>query len=90
MIVDLAVAEEGEEPFDFLVVDRAPEAHAVDVVDRHEHRGFVGNHAQVVEAAGGAEYGFGFDALNDAESVVRVNDLVTDLKCHVSPTEEGE
>jgi hypothetical protein len=40
----------------------------------------------MVEPAGGAEDGFGFDALNDAESVVWVNDLVTDLECHMSPT----
>ena len=36
------------------------------------------------------EDGFGFDALNDAESVVWVNDLVTNLECHASPTTEGE
>jgi hypothetical protein len=30
---------------------------------------------------------FWFRCLNDAESVVWVNDLVTDLECHMSPTE---
>jgi hypothetical protein len=40
----------------------------------------------MVEAAGGAEDCFGFDALNDAESVIWVNDLVTNLECHMSPT----
>jgi hypothetical protein len=40
----------------------------------------------MVEAACGTEDGFGFDALNDAESVVWVNDLVTNLECHMSPT----
>ncbi len=87
MIVDLAVAEEGEEPFDLFVADRAPQADAVDVVDRNEHGRFVRDHPQMIEPAGGAEDGFGFDALNDAESVVWVNDLVTNLECHMSPTE---
>jgi hypothetical protein len=44
----------------------------------------------MVEAAGGAEDGLGFDALNDAEPVIWVNDLVTNLECHMSPTEKGE
>jgi hypothetical protein len=44
----------------------------------------------MVEAARGTENGFGFDALNDAESVVWVNDLVTDLECHISPTKKVE
>ena len=35
----------------------------------------------------GTEDGLGFDALNDAESVIWVNDLVTNLECHMSPTE---
>jgi hypothetical protein len=41
----------------------------------------------MVEAAGGAEDCFGFDALHDAEPMIWVNDLVTNLKCHMSPTE---
>ena len=67
------------------VADGAPQAHAVDVVQRDEHGGFVGDHAEVIEAAGGAKNGFSFDALNDAESVIWVNDLVTNLECHTSP-----
>src|SRR5260221_10647510 len=39
----------------------------------------------MIETAGCAEDCLGFDALNYAESVVWVNDLVTDLKCHTSP-----
>jgi hypothetical protein len=40
----------------------------------------------MIEAAGGAEDCFRFDALDDTESVVWVNDLVTNLECHMSPT----
>jgi hypothetical protein len=39
----------------------------------------------VKESAGGAKNGFFFDPFDDAESVVRVDDLVADLECHVSP-----
>jgi hypothetical protein len=85
MIVDLAVAEEGEQPLDFFVADGAAEANAVNVIHRHEHGCFVGDHSQMIETASCSQDGFGFDALNDAESVVWVNDLVTDLECHMSP-----
>jgi hypothetical protein len=36
----------------------------------------------VVETAGGAEDGLLFDALDNAKSVIRVDDLVADLVCH--------
>ena len=86
MIVDLPVAEESEQPLDLLIADRAPQPDAIDVVDGDEHRGFVRDHAEMIEAASSAEDGFGCDALNYAESVIRVNDLVTNLECHTSPT----
>jgi hypothetical protein len=86
MVVDLAVAEEGEQSLDFFVVDGASEADAVDVVDRHENRRLVCDHPEMIEPAGGAEDCLGLDALNDAESVIWVDDLVTNLKCHISPT----
>ena len=89
VVVDLAVAQQREETFDLLVADGAPEADAVDVVDGNEHRGLVRNHSKMVETAGGAQDGFGFDALHDSEPMIWVNDLVTNLKCHVSPTELG-
>ncbi len=85
VIVDFAVAEEVEEPVDFFVVDRSPQTNVIDVVYRNEDRCFVRHHPQMVKTAGRPQNCFGFDALNDAESVVWVNDLVTDLKCHVSP-----
>jgi hypothetical protein len=86
VIVDLAVAEEPEEPFDLLVADGAPEAHAVHVVDGNEDGRLVRYHPEMVEAAGCTEDGLGFDALYYAESVIWVNDLVTNLECHTSPT----
>jgi hypothetical protein len=87
MIVDLAVAKEGKQPLDFFVVDGASETNAVNVIYRHQDGRFVGHHPQMIETASSSQDGFGFDALNDAESVVWVNDLVTDLECHMSPTE---
>src|SRR5205085_3378658 len=77
VIVDLAVAEQPEEPFNLFVADGAPEADAVNVVHRDEHGGFVGYHPQMIETAGSSENRLGFDALYYAESVIWVNDLVT-------------
>src|SRR5262249_3580912 len=90
MVVDLAVAEEPEQPLNLLVADRAPEPDAVDIVHRHEHGGLVGDHAQVVKPAGRSENGFRFDALHNAETVIWVNDLVTNLECHTSPKRSGD
>src|SRR5947199_272288 len=81
----LAVAEQAEQPLDFAVGDRAAQADAVDVAHRHEHGRVVGNDAQMIEAAGSSENSFVFDAFDDAETVIRVNDLVADFKCHGSP-----
>jgi hypothetical protein len=39
----------------------------------------------MVKTAGGAENGFVFDAFDDPETMIRVNDLVADFKCHGSP-----
>ena len=77
--------EQLEQPLDFLVVDGAAQADAVDVGDRHEHGRVVRHDAQMIEAAGRAEDGLLFDALDDAETVIRVDDLVADLKCHWGP-----
>ena len=85
MVVDLAVAEQTEQPLDFVVADGAAEADAVDVAHRHEHGRVVGDDPEMVKAAGGAENGFVFDALDDPETMIRVNDLVADFKCHGSP-----
>ena len=69
----------------FVASHRGPQADAFDVVDGHQHGGVVRHHAQLVEPAGRPEDGLRFDPLDDAEPMIRVNDLVTDLKCHVSP-----
>ena len=85
MIVDLAVAQQAEQPLDFFVADGAAQADAVDVGQRYEHGRVVGDDAEVIETAGGTENSFVFDALDDPETMIRVNDLVADFKCHESP-----
>src|SRR5204863_730461 len=89
VIVDLPVAEQAEQPFDVLVADGATQADAIDVADGHEHGRVVRNDPEMVEPAGGTEDGFVFDSLDDPESMVRVNDLVADFKCHGSPCQEA-
>jgi hypothetical protein len=37
------------------------------------------------ETAGSTQNSFLFDPFDDAETMVRVDDLVADLECHVSP-----
>ena len=90
MIVDFAISEQREEAIDFLVADRAAEADAVDVIDRNEHGRFVRDHSEMIKTARCAENCFRLDALNDAKPMIWVNDLVTNLECHASPTTEGE
>ena len=83
----LAVAQETKEPLDLFVGDGLSQTDVVDVGDRHEHRRVVRHDPQMKEAAGCTENGFLFNPFDDAESMVRVDDLVTDLECHVSPVE---
>src|SRR5439155_26327243 len=71
------------------VADGAAQADAIDVADGHEHGRVVRNDPEMVEPAGGTEDGFVFDSLDDPESMVRVNDLVADFKCHGSPCQEA-
>ena len=87
MIVDAAVTEKAEETLDLFVGDGLPQTDVVDVGDGHEHRRVVRHDPQMKKAAGGAKNGFFFDTFNDAESMIRVDDLVTELECHVSPVE---
>src|SRR5262245_56335278 len=89
MVVDLAVAEQAEEPFDFFVADRAPQADAVHIGDRHENRCVVRDNSEVIAAAGSAEDGFLFDSFDDPETMIRVDDLVADFKYHESPCPEA-
>src|SRR5207237_8315696 len=74
-----------EEALARFVPVRLAETYAVDVGNAHAHRRVVRDDAQVKEAAGGRKNGFFFDTFNDPEPVVRVDDLVADLECHVSP-----
>ena len=85
MVIDPAVAEKREQPLDLLVRDGLAKTDAVDVRDGYEYDGVIGHDAQVEKAAGGPQNGFLFDALDDPEPMIRVNDLVADLECHVSP-----
>jgi hypothetical protein len=85
MIVDLAVAEQAKQAVDLFVADGTAKTYTVDVVDGYEYGGFIRHHAKVIKAARRPKNGFGFDALNNAESVIWVNDLVTNLECHTSP-----
>ena len=86
MVSESSNASKKKQPLDFFVANRAAQPHAVNVVDRNEHGGLIGHHSKMIKTAGRAEDSFGFDALNDAESVIWVNDLVADLECHASPT----
>src|SRR6185503_13379062 len=86
---DLPVAELAEQPVDFLIRNGASQADAVDVAHRHEHGGVVGDDAKMIEAARSAENGLVFDSFDDPETMIRVNDLVADLKCHRSPCLEA-
>jgi hypothetical protein len=63
----------------------AAQTDAVHVGHRNEHHRFVRNDAQVVETARGAHDCLRLDAFDDAEPVIRVNDLVSDVECHVTP-----
>jgi len=67
-----------------VVGDGLAKADAVDVGDGNQHGRVVRHDAQVKESARSAKNGFLFDAFNDAEPMVRVDDLVADLECHVS------
>src|SRR5215831_13296285 len=49
MVVDLAVAEQREEPLDFVVGDGAAKTDAVDVRDRHEYDCLVGYDTEMIE-----------------------------------------
>src|SRR3954463_329127 len=85
MIVDLAVAQEVEQPLDLFVRNGLAKADVVDVGDGNEHGRVVCHDPQVKKSAGSTKNCLFFNAFDDTEPVVRVYDLVADLKCHVSP-----
>src|SRR5205807_2066771 len=49
------------------------------------HGRVIRNDPQMIEPARCSENGLFFDALDDPEPMVRVNDLVADFECHESP-----
>ena len=73
------------EPFDFLVADGATKTDAIDVADWDEYGRVVGCDPKVVETARRAEDRLVLDPLDNAQTMIRVYDLVTDFKCHESP-----
>src|SRR5688572_9456278 len=85
MVVDLPVAQEVENPIDLIVGDFLAKSDAVNVGDRHQHRRVVRDDAQVEKTAGSTKNSFLFDPFDDTETMVRVDDLVAELECHVSP-----
>jgi len=83
MVIDLSVAEQHEQPFNFFVRNGAAETNVVDIGDGHEHRRLIRQNSEVEKTASCSENGLFFDLLDDPESMIRVYDLVTDLKSHV-------
>src|SRR5262245_28537781 len=86
MVVNLAVAEEAKQAFDLFVANRAREPDAVHIDHGNEDRVVVGDNAQIVKTAGRAENRLFFDTFDDTQTMIRVDDLVADLKCHGSPS----
>ena len=90
MVVDLAVPQTAEQLLHVGIRNRAPQPDFAGIGDWHENRRFVGDDPEMIEPARGAEDGLVFDTLDNAKTMVRVNDLVTDLESHESPVcEEG-
>jgi hypothetical protein len=80
MVVNLSVAEQMEEALDFFVTDRTAQANIVDVDNWHQHRGLVRQDAEVEKSARRTQNRFLFNFLYNAQAVVRVNDLVANVK----------
>ena len=84
--VDLAVAEQHEQPFDFFVRDGPAQTNVVDIGDRHEHRRFIRQDSEMEKTASSSENGLFFDLLDDPErgarqlrlDVLSENNLVLD------------
>ena len=80
MVVDLAVAEEMEQTFDLFVTNCTTQSDVVDVDYWNEHGGLVREDAKMEEPTRGTKNRFFFNLLYNAQTVVRVNDLVANLK----------
>ena len=72
-------------PLYLFVRDRLAKADVVYVDDRNQDGGVIRDDAEMEETERLTKNGFLFDPFNDTEPVVRVDDLVADLECHVSP-----
>jgi hypothetical protein len=83
VVIDFAVAQQLEQAFNFLVRDGPAQANVIDIRDRHKHRRLVRQNSEVEKTASSTENSLLFDLLDDPESMIRVDDLVTDLKSHV-------
>src|SRR5688500_5796504 len=83
MVVDLAVAQQHEQAFNFFVRDGPTQAYVVDVGDRNQNGRFIRQDPQMEKPASSTENRLLFNFFDDPETMVRVNDLVTDLKSHV-------
>jgi hypothetical protein len=88
VIIDTPVTELVEEAFDFFIADGFPQPDVVDVRNRHEYGRVVRDYSEMEESTRGTQNSFFFDAFDDAEPMIRVDDLVTELECHVSPVAE--
>src|SRR5262245_56258883 len=85
MVIDLPIAQEAKKALDFIVADRAAETDAVDVAHWDKHGRVVCDDTQMVEPAGRPENRLLLDSFHDAQTMIRVDDLVADFKCHGSP-----
>ena len=83
--IDPAIAQQQENPLHLFVVNRLPQADAVHVRDRHEHSCVIADDSEMEESTRRTENGLLFDPFNNPETMVRVDDLVTNLECHASP-----
>jgi hypothetical protein len=83
VVVDLAIAQQLEQPFNFFVRNGSSQANVVDIRNRHKHGRLVRQNPEMEKTAGSTENCLLFDLLDDPESMIRVDDLVTDLKSHV-------
>ena len=85
MVVNLTVAQPAEQPVDVRVGNRPTQANFIRVGQGHQHGGLVRDDLEMVKPASRPEDCLFFDALDDAKSMIRVNDLVTNQESHESP-----
>src|SRR5262249_15872537 len=82
VLVDPSVPQQVEDLADVVGGDDVPQADAIGVLLGHPDAGVVRQDTELVEADLSGRRGTGLDALHDADAVVRVDDLLTDLEIH--------